>query len=310
VAAIPILTIVSKSGVKLEERARKAVEQATTISAVLKLYNKWLEKSSEAGEGEEVAEKKGGLLKTLKSTIAKPSREQTVELSKSPGGFDSQKSVGDASDTEGGGARVTVEQRSRSRSKQKGKESSSGRGPTVEEMEEKEERLRHLEEVNMSLKQTNDDLNEEVAELKRQIGDFQAKLTSLEKSSRQLEDEKRELMANLNIRGWLLKRGLKGPTASLWRRRYFRCDQGSKIYYYKSASEGTPQGFIDLDLVVSVQEISPAQQDKNHATFLVQCERRTFQLQAHDETTMRKWMSAIEYLKNWSQRNASSDIGP
>jgi hypothetical protein len=78
VAAIPILTIVSKSGVKLEERARKAVEQATTISAVLKLYNKWLEKSSEAGEGEEVAEKKGGLLKTLKSTIAKPSREQTV----------------------------------------------------------------------------------------------------------------------------------------------------------------------------------------------------------------------------------------
>lgn len=46
--------------------------------------------------------------------------------------------------------------------------------------------------------------------------------------------------------------------------------------------------YIDLDLVVSVQEVSPAQQDKNHATFLVQCEGRTFQLQAHDETTMRK----------------------
>ena len=67
----------------------------------------------------------------------------------------------------------------RSRSKQKGKESSSGGGPTVEEMEEKEERLRHLEEVNMSLKQTNDDLNEEVAELKRQIGDFQAKVCAI-----------------------------------------------------------------------------------------------------------------------------------
>ena len=48
--------------------------------------------------------------------------------------------------------------------------------PTLQEMEEKEEKLRHLEEVNMSLKQTNDDLNEEVAELKRQIGDFQAKV--------------------------------------------------------------------------------------------------------------------------------------
>ena len=46
-------------------------------------------------------------------------------------------------------------------------------------MEEKEERLRHLEEVNMSLKQTNDDLNEEVAELKRQIGDFQAKVCAI-----------------------------------------------------------------------------------------------------------------------------------
>ena len=43
-------------------------------------------------------------------------------------------------------------------------------------MEEKEEKVRHLEEVNMSLKQTNDDLNEEVAELKRQIGEFQAKV--------------------------------------------------------------------------------------------------------------------------------------
>jgi hypothetical protein len=66
----------------LEERARKAVEQATSISAVLKLYNKWQEKSQhpEAGEGEEVVGKKGGLLKTLKSTIAKPSKEQTVRI--------------------------------------------------------------------------------------------------------------------------------------------------------------------------------------------------------------------------------------
>ena len=65
-------------GVQLEERARKAVEQATSISAVLKLYNKWLERSQEPGEGAEVAEKKGGLLKTLKSSIHKPGREATV----------------------------------------------------------------------------------------------------------------------------------------------------------------------------------------------------------------------------------------
>ena len=36
-------------------------------------------------------------------------------------------------------------------------------------MEEKEETIRHLEEVNRTLKQTNDDLNEDVAELRRQL---------------------------------------------------------------------------------------------------------------------------------------------
>ena len=46
--------------------------------------------------------------------------------------------------------------------------------------------------------------------------------------------------------------------------------------------------FIDLDKVLSVQEVSAAQQDKNHATFLVQCDGRTYQLQGHDEATMRK----------------------
>ena len=65
--------------VQLEERARKAVEQATSSTAVLKLYNKWLEKGQE-GEGGEV-EKKGGLLKTLKSAIHKsPSKESTVSM--------------------------------------------------------------------------------------------------------------------------------------------------------------------------------------------------------------------------------------
>ena len=65
----------------------------------------------------------------------------------------------------------------RVRTKPKLKESNSSPGVwTAQEMAEKEEKIRHLEEVNMSLKQTNVDLNEEVAELKRQIGEFQAKV--------------------------------------------------------------------------------------------------------------------------------------
>ena len=46
--------------------------------------------------------------------------------------------------------------------------------------------------------------------------------------------------------------------------------------------------FIDMDKVIGVQEVTASQQDKNHATFTVQCDGRTYQLQAHDEPSMRR----------------------
>ena len=51
--------------------------------------------------------------------------------------------------------------------KSKGRSKSS----TQEQLEERDERIRHLEAVNITLKQTNDDLNEEVAELRRQLNE-------------------------------------------------------------------------------------------------------------------------------------------
>ncbi len=47
---------------------------------------------------------------------------------------------------------------------------------TPELLEEKEDKIRYLEEVNMTLKQTNDDLNEEVADLKRQLQEAMTKV--------------------------------------------------------------------------------------------------------------------------------------
>ena len=52
---------------------------------------------------------------------------------------------------------------------QKSKASRSKSSSTQEQLDEKDERIRHLEAVNITLKQTNDDLNEEVAELRRQF---------------------------------------------------------------------------------------------------------------------------------------------
>jgi hypothetical protein len=57
--------------------------------------------------------------------------------------------------------------------------------------------------------------------------------------------------------------------------------------------------FIDIDLVLGVREVSPDQQDKNCSTFIVRCEGRSFQLQAVDQITMKKWMRAIEFLASY-----------
>jgi hypothetical protein len=100
----------------------------------------------------------------------------------------------------------------------------------------------YLEEINKKLQQTNDGLGQDVANLKKKMGEFEEKLSNIEQTSRAAEEERRELSANISLHGWLYKRGIKGPTANVWRHRYFRCDQGNKIYYYKAADEPTPKG--------------------------------------------------------------------
>jgi len=71
-----------------------------------------------------------------------------------------------------------------------------------------------------------------------------AQLSSKAAEEKKLQDEKRELLANISLHGWLCKKGIKGPTAASWRRRYFRIEEGSKLTYYKTAGEGPPQGLV------------------------------------------------------------------
>jgi len=63
---------------------------------------------------------------------------------------------------------------------------------------------------------------------------------------KKLMDEKRELLTNINLHGWLFKRGIKGPTANAWRRRYFKIEEGSKLTYYKTTGDSPPQGLIQI----------------------------------------------------------------
>ncbi len=51
-----------------------------------------------------------------------------------------------------------------------------GKAVTQESIDERDERIHHLEEVNRTLKQTNDELKEEMDELRRKLTDVTAEV--------------------------------------------------------------------------------------------------------------------------------------
>lgn len=76
--------------------------------------------------------------------------------------------------------------------------------------------------------------------------------------------------------------------------------------------------YIDIDKIVSVKAVSGAQQDKNNCTFHIATDGRTYELQAHDDATMNKyviytlwnshslyvscayrWINSLQYMKEW-----------
>lgn len=294
VRSIPLLVVVSRSGQLLDDNAKKTVEGAGSAAAAIKLFSKWLEKSGEKSsdvfEDEEEVKQKRTILGSIKKALSREVVDKDEELSTE------QKSPKTR-------AKSVDEQRETAQSKvPKSNITSGNKEELLRQLQDKEDVVRQLEEVNMSLKHTNDDLNDEVRTLRASLQQANEELQSLRESDAQKKEADEKFNEYLKLQGWLFKRGIKGPTANKWRRRYFRLDQGSKLYYYKSQAEGTPQGFIDLLKVISVSEVSPAQQDKNNASFNIQCEGRTFQLQAYDEAEMRRWITAIDKLKDFYRK--------
>eukprot|EP00118_Oscarella_pearsei_P012342 m.90239 g.90239 ORF g.90239 m.90239 type:complete len:777 (+) comp36642_c0_seq5:287-2617(+) len=161
----------------------------------------------------------------------------------------------------------------------------------------KKDRMKQLEAENTKLKKEVVELREDLEELQTQVEQLRKKLSETEVKASQERDM---VEARLTLKGWLMKRGIKGPTANVWRRRWFSLDSsGRRLHYYKgSSNEGTPQGFIELDMVEGVEEQSATKQDKNGASFNVITTERTYELLAHDEKMMRKWISAMETVRN------------
>lgn len=165
------------------------------------------------------------------------------------------------------------------------------------EMSEKDETIRILENKNEALRQTLDARVDELEILKQKVSMLEEELSAKTAEEKKLLDEKRELLANITLHGWLCKRGIKGPTADVWRKRYFKVEGGNKLMYYKKAADGAPQGFIDIDRIVSVRPMSNDQQD--NSIFHVITEGRTYELLANDQVSMNKWISSLQYMKEW-----------
>ena len=133
-------------------------------------------------------------------------------------------------------------------------------------------------------------LNNEIERLRSEVRELTHRLDTYSRKERDLADHR-------EMSGCLYKRGIKGPTARVWRRRYFKIENhGTKIVYYKNPGYTLQQGHIEIDKITGVMELNAAQQDKNHATFQVQCEGRTYQLQAQSEIEMKRWLNAIQAL--------------
>lgn len=159
-----------------------------------------------------------------------------------------------------------------------------------------------------------DELQGEISELQLLVEDLKAQLqraeTELDNSkekqniSSSIEGDKSNAkkFELCQVRGWLCKRGVKGLTGRRWRRRWFSTDKNGRLYYYQKNNNTLPRGFIDLDVVIAVQDQPPSQQDINKACFNVVTPTRTYQLMAHDEEEKLRWINALDYLRHWRNR--------
>eukprot|EP00731_Ephydatia_muelleri_P016803 Em0009g1227a len=176
---------------------------------------------------------------------------------------------------------VTVDSRSQqNRASQKSSREVPQQPPQDLELQR---RLAAAEAENVRLQSELERLRLEVRELTHRLETYSRK--------------EQELAGHREMSGCLYKRGIKGPTARVWRRRYFKIENhGTRMVYYKNPGYTLQQGHIEIDKITGVMEVNGAQQDKNHATFQVQCEGRIYQLQAQSEIEMKRWLNALQAL--------------
>ena len=164
-----------------------------------------------------------------------------------------------------------------------------------EQLQAAQEEITSLISENESLQSKNFEMNDQVRQLGIIVKEFGDQ-------NRAMADEKQQLVAAMEVKGWLFKRGITGPTGRKWRKRYFQ-NNGYFLSYYKSANVDVEQGSINLKKVSSISILPEGIQDKNLASFNIITENRVYELQAKSSEEMNTWIRAVNYLCSYHREN-------
>ena len=164
-----------------------------------------------------------------------------------------------------------------------------------DQLETAQEEITSLISENESLQSKNFEMNDQVRQLKIIVKEFGDQ-------NRAMADEKQQLVAAMEVKGWLFKRGITGPTGRKWRKRYFQ-NNGYFLSYYKSPNIEVEQGSINLKKVSSISVLPEGMQDKNLASFNIITDNRVYELQAKNTEEMNTWIRAVNYLSSYHREN-------
>eukprot|EP00112_Aurelia_sp_Birch-Aquarium-sp1_P010880 Seg2302.2 transcript_id=Seg2302.2/GoldUCD/mRNA.D3Y31 product="EH domain-binding protein 1" protein_id=Seg2302.2/GoldUCD/D3Y31 len=167
----------------------------------------------------------------------------------------------------------------------------------------------NLERENAVLQRDADELQTEVGELQLLVEDLRNRLVHAEANRKSSAVETNKIFEQMNLRGWLCKRGVKGgPLGKRWQRRWFSVDANGYLYYYKSNNNEIPRGYIPLDLILAVEDVFPTLQDKNNASFNVITDGRVYELMAHDQEEKERWINALDLIQSWRSQMANVNL--
>ncbi|KAI6648856.1 hypothetical protein LOD99_6930 [Oopsacas minuta] len=166
---------------------------------------------------------------------------------------------------------------------------------TSEILKEKEAVITCLEADKAILSSSNAQLEDEVSKLNDKLVRQTSFISDQAKNEKRLTQETKLLEAERDVRGTLMKRGVRGVTASIWRHRFFQYEDNKILYIDPKTNE--TKGFISVPDIISIHKFPKEHQDKNCASFTVTVPGRVFEMQARDADHMSSWINAVEVLK-------------